>query len=247
MILLLTVSFFLYLLDQKPGSLFDKNITNNSDSKNHIQKEEEGPIGRWTREEHQRFLEGYRLYGKNWRLVQKYVGVRSISQIRSHAQKYFAKLERIRNSTSPKTQARTPISSPYYKPHIGLGLEYKPMNYAKNSEDIAKYVILDLSDANSEENMNKQESSEVTENCHSELPAYPQIPFIIDTRYDCEYYMCTPWERELNIENFQKRLKHFNQINGSKLLHPEKEEEVPSNVNFAEINGRFRTLSSIFE
>jgi len=53
--------------------------------------------GRWTNEEHERFLEGnlfaipiaIRLYGKNWIKVEAYVGSRSRSQIRSHAQKYF--------------------------------------------------------------------------------------------------------------------------------------------------------------
>lgn len=46
--------------------------------------------GRWTKEEHQRFLSGLEIYGRNWRKVQSYVSTRSITQVRSHAQKYFA-------------------------------------------------------------------------------------------------------------------------------------------------------------
>ena len=50
--------------------------------------------GRWLIDEHQRFIDGILKYGNNWRLVQKYVGTRSGTQTRSHAQKFFEKLRR---------------------------------------------------------------------------------------------------------------------------------------------------------
>ena len=50
--------------------------------------------GRWLLDEHQRFIDGIIKYGNNWRLVQKYVGTRSGTQTRSHAQKFFEKLRR---------------------------------------------------------------------------------------------------------------------------------------------------------
>lgn len=37
---------------------------------------------------------GLELYGRNWKLLQKMVPQRSASQIRSHAQKYFQKLNK---------------------------------------------------------------------------------------------------------------------------------------------------------
>lgn len=48
--------------------------------------------GRWTDEEHDKFVEAIKLYGKDWNLIEKYIGSRSCSQIRSHCQKFFSKL-----------------------------------------------------------------------------------------------------------------------------------------------------------
>ena len=45
-------------------------------------------------DEHFRFIEALKLYGKEWRRVQQHVGTRSSTQARSHAQKFFVKLDR---------------------------------------------------------------------------------------------------------------------------------------------------------
>lgn len=50
--------------------------------------------GRWTRDEHFRFLEALKLFGKEWKHVQQHVGSRSSTQARSHAQKFFVKLQK---------------------------------------------------------------------------------------------------------------------------------------------------------
>jgi SHAQKYF class myb-like DNA-binding protein len=54
--------------------------------------------GRWTKDEHFRFLEALKLYGKEWRKVQLHVCTRTSTQARSHAQKFFVKVEK-RNQT----------------------------------------------------------------------------------------------------------------------------------------------------
>lgn len=48
--------------------------------------------GRWTREEHEAFLQGLKEHGREWKKVADKIPTRNSAQIRSHAQKYFAKL-----------------------------------------------------------------------------------------------------------------------------------------------------------
>lgn len=47
-------------------------------------------------QEHELFLRGLRLYGREWKKVAADIRTRSSAQIRSHAQKYFAKLQKER-------------------------------------------------------------------------------------------------------------------------------------------------------
>ena len=50
--------------------------------------------GRWTKEEHQKFIEGILNYGNEWKKVQKIIKTRSSTQARSHAQKFFLRIRK---------------------------------------------------------------------------------------------------------------------------------------------------------
>jgi len=66
--------------------------------------------GRWSQEEHERFLRGFELYGHKWRKVRDVVGTRTVTQVRTHAQKFFVKLKK--QSTMEKPTITTPHKSP---------------------------------------------------------------------------------------------------------------------------------------
>lgn len=48
--------------------------------------------GRWSKVEHEAFLLGLQLYGREWRKVAELVQTRTVMQTRTHAQKYFLKV-----------------------------------------------------------------------------------------------------------------------------------------------------------
>lgn len=69
---------------------------------------------RWTEEEHKKFLEALRLYGRAWRRIEEHVGTKTAVQIRSHAQKFFSKV--VRESTSGEVNEVKPIEIPPPRP-----------------------------------------------------------------------------------------------------------------------------------
>ena len=54
--------------------------------------------GRWTKLEHETFLKALRKYGKEWKKVAAMVKTRTVVQTRTHAQKYFQKLQKLQSS-----------------------------------------------------------------------------------------------------------------------------------------------------
>jgi len=67
--------------------------------------------GRWTGEEHNRFLQGLQQHGKVWKSIATVVKTRSIVQVRTHAQKYFMKMNR-GDSPTPTSKPPSLAGSP---------------------------------------------------------------------------------------------------------------------------------------
>jgi SHAQKYF class myb-like DNA-binding protein len=71
-------------------------------------------VGRWSEEEHQVFIQGLERYGKQWKTIANMIGTRTVVQVRTHAQKYFQKMERKTKPGSPDPK-ETPVSAPALK------------------------------------------------------------------------------------------------------------------------------------
>jgi SHAQKYF class myb-like DNA-binding protein len=66
----------------------------------------------WTEEEHNRFIEALKKFGRDWRRIEAFVGTKTVIQIRSHAQKYFEKIKKTNRADEippprPKRKAGT--------------------------------------------------------------------------------------------------------------------------------------------
>ena len=71
------------------GRIFKKEIKFQVDPQFLAKNAKDLQNGRWTKAEHQLFVDAITTFGKNWQKIFDSLPTRSEQQVRSHAQKYF--------------------------------------------------------------------------------------------------------------------------------------------------------------
>ncbi|XP_009366556.2 protein REVEILLE 3 isoform X1 [Pyrus x bretschneideri] len=68
----------------------------------------------WTDQEHDKFLEALQLFDRDWKKIESFVGSKTVIQIRSHAQKYFLKVQKKGTSEHvPPPRPKRKATHPY--------------------------------------------------------------------------------------------------------------------------------------
>lgn len=81
--------------ENNKGNNFQLNNNLNNELENENNTNNQFHSGRWTEEEHQKFIDGILEYGNEWKKVQQIIKTRTSTQARSHAQKFFLRVKKI--------------------------------------------------------------------------------------------------------------------------------------------------------
>ncbi|KAJ9545771.1 hypothetical protein OSB04_025478 [Centaurea solstitialis] len=108
----------------------------------------------WTEPEHDKFLEALQLFDRDWKKIEAFIGSKTVIQIRSHAQKYFLKVQKSgTNEHLPPPRPKRKAAHPY------------PQKAPKNAPVLANVTAsFQTSPASSDPEFNSSDPSTVAKN-----------------------------------------------------------------------------------
>ena len=190
--------------------------------------------GKWSSEEHIKFIESFVNYGKKWATIQKCVGTRSSSQVRSHAQKFFIRLKRLNTDKYSFNLRNNNIKSLSDVINI-IAINNKS---GKNNKEYLIDTLIALSDLNrgnkAKKYLEKNKDNLIVEIKEEEKAVYDEISKIDDV-----------FLNKINNNNNKSKLDDF--ISGTDLINDEDEEEdiIPDKKSYLEeryIHNKFLEL-----
>jgi SHAQKYF class myb-like DNA-binding protein len=165
--------------------------------------ESEVSNGRWTKEEHERFVEAIKLHGKNWKKVEETVGTRTGAQIRSHAQKFFLKVEK-----EIKTNQKSKGNKDQGKSNKKYISALENLTALIKTEDNLKGNL-----SFNEINENLTEASEIS----TVLPASPNT-HLVSAEKSIEYVSNTATTTPTKLNDMQSESSDYSQMSKYQLL-----------------------------
>jgi len=128
--------------DDKSNINTEENSVSEEPKKTENHRVINNPLGTYSPEEEQRFLEGIELYGRDWKNLTNYIGTRNSKSVRSHAQKHFIKLYREAKPLPPKVRETGSGYTLSGKPLDPYSASAKPYLANVDIEEIERKIAL---------------------------------------------------------------------------------------------------------